>query len=32
MKEDTKKLGIGYLGYRAGITASGDWIYFVAGD
>lgn len=22
----------GYLGYRAGITAEGDWIFFVAGD
>jgi hypothetical protein len=21
-----------YIGYRVGITASGDWIYFVAGD
>jgi hypothetical protein len=24
--------GTGYLGYRAGITPAGDWIYFVAGD
>jgi hypothetical protein len=24
--------GIGYLGYRAGFTASGDWQFFVAGD
>lgn len=24
--------GSGYLGYRAGITAGGDWIFFVAGD
>jgi hypothetical protein len=32
MKEDTRSMGIGYLGYRAGITAEGDWIYFVAGD
>ena len=22
----------GYLGYRAGITAEGNWIFFVAGD
>ena len=27
-----KRGGTGYLGYRAGITASGDWQYFVAGD
>ena len=24
--------GTGYLGYRVGITPSGDWQYFVAGD
>ncbi len=24
--------GSGYLGYRVGITAGGDWIFFVAGD
>lgn len=24
--------GSGYLGYRAGITAAGEWIFFVAGD
>jgi hypothetical protein len=24
--------GNGYLGYRVGITAEGDWIYFIAGD
>ena len=24
--------GTGYLGYRLGITAGGDWIFFVAGD
>lgn len=24
--------GSGYLGYRVGITAEGDWLFFVAGD
>ncbi len=24
--------GVGYTGYRAGITAGGDWTFFVAGD
>jgi hypothetical protein len=24
--------GIGYLGYRVGITPAGDWQYFIAGD
>ena len=32
MKQDSAKFGIGYLGWRAGITAAGDWIYFVEGD
>lgn len=32
MKEDTAKFGIGYLGWRAGITAPGNWIYFIEGD
>jgi hypothetical protein len=32
MKQDTAKFGIGYLGWRAGITAPGDWIYFIEGD
>jgi hypothetical protein len=32
MQADTERFGIGYLGYRAGITGSGDWIYFIAGD
>jgi hypothetical protein len=32
MKEDTARFGIGYLGWRAGITAPGDWIYFIEGD
>jgi hypothetical protein len=32
MKEDTARFGIGYLGWRAGITAPGEWIYFIEGD
>jgi hypothetical protein len=32
MKEDSAKFGIGYLGWRAGITAPGNWIYFIEGD
>jgi hypothetical protein len=24
--------GVGYIGYRAGITTDGDWTFFVAGD
>jgi hypothetical protein len=32
MKEDTARFGIGYLAWRAGITTSGDWIYFIEGD
>lgn len=32
MREDSARFGIGYLGYRAGITASGDWIFYIAGD
>jgi hypothetical protein len=32
MKQDSAKFGIGYLGWRAGIRAAGDWIYFVEGD
>jgi hypothetical protein len=27
-----RRAGIGYLGYRAGFTAGGDWQFFVAGD
>ena len=30
--ERMKRGGTGYLGYRVGITAGGDWQYFVAGD
>jgi len=29
--QDWKELG-GYLGYRVGISESGDWMFFVAGD
>jgi hypothetical protein len=32
MKQDTARFGIGYLGWRAGITAPGEWIYFIEGD
>jgi hypothetical protein len=32
MKEDAAKFGIGYLGWRVGITAPGNWIYFIEGD
>jgi hypothetical protein len=32
MKENSRKMGIGYLGWRVGIMASGDWIYFIQGD
>jgi hypothetical protein len=32
MKQDSVRSGIGYLGYRVGITESGDWMYFIAGD
>lgn len=28
---DWKSVG-GYLGYRVGISESGDWVFFVAGD
>jgi hypothetical protein len=27
-----RRAGIGYLGYRVGITPAGDWQYFIAGD
>lgn len=30
--EQMRRAGIGYLGYRIGITPSGDWQSFVAGD
>ena len=30
--ERMRRGGSGYLGYRVGITAAGDWQYFVAGD
>jgi hypothetical protein len=32
MRQDTARFGIGYLGWRAGITGPGDWIYFIEGD
>lgn len=32
MKRASREQGIGYLDYRIGITESGDWIFFVAGD
>ena len=27
-----RRAGIGYLGYRVGMTPAGDWQYFIAGD
>jgi hypothetical protein len=27
-----RRSGVGYLGYRVGITSAGDWQYFIAGD
>jgi hypothetical protein len=30
--EEMRMAGVGYLGYRVGITPAGEWIYFVAGD
>lgn len=30
--EQMKHGGIGYIGYRAGITPAGDWVYFISGD
>jgi hypothetical protein len=27
-----RRAGVGYLGYRVGITPAGDWQYFIAGD
>jgi len=27
-----RRSGVGYLGYRVGITPAGDWQYFIAGD
>jgi hypothetical protein len=30
--EAMRRSGIGYLGYRVGITPAGDWQYFIAGD
>jgi hypothetical protein len=32
MRDDTARFGIGYLGWRTGITAAGTWIYFIEGD
>lgn len=26
------RAGEGYTGYRVGITADGEWVFFVAGD
>ena len=31
-EQEERPGGSGYLGYRVGITAEGDWIYFIAGD
>jgi hypothetical protein len=30
--EQMRHGGIGYIGYRAGITPAGDWVYFISGD
>nr|MDP9453961.1 hypothetical protein [Actinomycetota bacterium] len=30
--EAMQRAGSGYLGYRLGITAEGDWLFLVAGD
>jgi hypothetical protein len=30
--ERIRRGGSGYLGYRIGITPTGDWQFFVAGD
>jgi hypothetical protein len=30
--EAMRRSGVGYLGYRVGITPAGDWQYFIAGD
>jgi hypothetical protein len=27
-----RRAGVGYLGFRVGITPAGDWQYFIAGD
>lgn len=32
MQRDFERFELGYLGWRVGIKANGDWVYYLAGD